>query len=194
MDPPPSEPIARGTRPAASAAAEPPLEAPEMRVVSQGFIDSPPTLLWERGHMANSGMLVLPTITAPAARSRAATAPSAAGTKSSKRRDPPVERMPAVHASSFRATGRPCSAPRGSPAATAASARRASSRACAPATVMNACSVGSSASMRSRLASTSSTDDSVPSAIRSRSCQPALHTRSPLELIVDLLGPCPAGG
>ncbi len=36
IDPPPSEPCATGTRPAATAAAAPPLEPPAMRSVSQG--------------------------------------------------------------------------------------------------------------------------------------------------------------
>ena len=41
MDPPVSLPKARGTIPAATAAPEPPLEPPHMRVVSQGLLVRP---------------------------------------------------------------------------------------------------------------------------------------------------------
>ena len=65
-----SLPSAKGTMPAATAAAEPPLEPPGTREASQGFtvfryaefsVDDP---------MPNSSKLVLPTGRAPAATSR----------------------------------------------------------------------------------------------------------------------------
>ena len=67
MDPPVSLPIAIGTSPAATAAPEPPLEPPGIRLVSHGLtaggLDTPQASSWE---------VVLPTITAPASRRRAA--------------------------------------------------------------------------------------------------------------------------
>jgi hypothetical protein len=41
IEPPPSEACAIGTMPAATAAAEPPLDPPVLRVRSQGFFEAP---------------------------------------------------------------------------------------------------------------------------------------------------------
>jgi hypothetical protein len=91
MDPPPSEPTAIGTRPAATEAAAPPLDAPDIRDVSHGFTDSPTSRFFDRGQEANSGRLVLPTIIAPAALSLSDTVPSRCGRKRPKASEPPVE-------------------------------------------------------------------------------------------------------
>ncbi len=74
IEPPVSDPIATGTRRAATAAPEPPLEPPGTRVRSQGFFVGGVTL-----PQANSCILVLPTMIAPAARSLATTAESRRG-------------------------------------------------------------------------------------------------------------------
>jgi hypothetical protein len=70
IEPPVSVPVAMGTMRAATAAAEPPEEPPGTLLVFQGLRVGPK---WEFSldePMANSSMLVLPTITVPAALSR----------------------------------------------------------------------------------------------------------------------------
>src|SRR5206468_1176818 len=77
IDAPPSEPSAPATMPAATAAALPPLEPPEARSGFHGLRVGPyvfDSVNWP--HIANSGRFVLPTITAPAARSRLTTSAS----------------------------------------------------------------------------------------------------------------------
>ena len=76
IEPPVSVPVAAGARRAATAAAEPPLEPPGTRAGSQGLRAGPYQLVSLEEPMANSSMLVLPSITMPAARSRSTTAAS----------------------------------------------------------------------------------------------------------------------
>ena len=71
MEPPPSDPVARGTMPAASAAAAPPDEPPAPLDVSNGFRVGPKMALVVFPIQPNSGVLVLPTTMQPAALSRA---------------------------------------------------------------------------------------------------------------------------
>src|SRR5580658_1708345 len=71
MEPPPSEPVASGTMPAASAAAVPPEEPPAPWAGLKGLAVAPKTALVVLADQANSGVLVLPTTTQPAARRRA---------------------------------------------------------------------------------------------------------------------------
>src|SRR5436309_5317635 len=66
IEPPPSLACAIGTSPAATAAAEPPLEPPVLRVVFQGLRDGPNSFGSVVGKMPYSGVLVLPTTTSPA--------------------------------------------------------------------------------------------------------------------------------
>ncbi len=82
IEPPPSLASATGVRPAATVAAEPPLDPPGLRPRSQGLRHSGSSRLTVRGNSANSGRLVLPMMTAPAARSRATCTASSSGTKS----------------------------------------------------------------------------------------------------------------
>ena len=72
-EPPVSVPVAIGTMRAATAAAEPPDEPPGTLVVSQGLRVAPKWELSLEEPIANSSMLVLPTITAPACLSRLTT-------------------------------------------------------------------------------------------------------------------------
>ena len=89
MEPPPSEPVASGTMPAASAAAAPPEEPPGPRVGSNGLREGPKTELVVLPIQPNSGVLVLPTTMQPAARSRATKGLSAvAGGSSACRAEP----------------------------------------------------------------------------------------------------------
>src|SRR3954469_1458720 len=78
IDPPPSDPVASGTIPAAMAAALPPDEPPGVRLVSHGFRVVPKAGLSVWGFHPISGVLVLPTTMAPAARSRATSTESVA--------------------------------------------------------------------------------------------------------------------
>src|SRR5678815_2513096 len=69
-EPPVSEPSAMFTIPAATAAAEPPDEPPGTRSVAIGFRVGPNALFSVDEPIANSSMFDLPTMIAPAARSR----------------------------------------------------------------------------------------------------------------------------
>src|SRR5919108_435537 len=61
IDPPPSEPVASGTRPAATAAAEPPDEPPADRPSPQAPNVAPNVSLTVSAFQPSSGRLVLPT-------------------------------------------------------------------------------------------------------------------------------------
>ena len=71
IEPAPSAATAAGTSPAATAAAEPPLDPPGVRSVSHGLRVTPHVIDSVNGHSPSSGIFVLPTTIAPAARSRA---------------------------------------------------------------------------------------------------------------------------
>ena len=71
VEPPPSLAVQNGTKPAATAAAEPPLDPPGVRVGSHGLRVVPHALVSVKQVEPNSGAAVLPTGTAPAARRRA---------------------------------------------------------------------------------------------------------------------------
>ena len=78
IEPPVSVPVAARQSPAATAAAEPPDEPPGTRswpssLAVHGFFTGPNQLVVLDEPMANSSRLVLPSITAPAARSLAET-------------------------------------------------------------------------------------------------------------------------
>ena len=66
MDPPVSLPRAAHAIPAATAAAEPPLDPPGTRERSQGFLTGPKAEFSFEEPMANSSQLVFPTTRAPA--------------------------------------------------------------------------------------------------------------------------------
>ena len=70
----------------------------------------PPSTDSVKGHWPNSGIRVLPMITAPASRSRRTTSPSAAAGVVFAR-PPNVVTQPATSISSLIATGTPCSGP-----------------------------------------------------------------------------------
>ena len=129
IEPPVSEPIDMKQRRAATAAPEPPLEPPGMCSWFHALRQVPKCGLFVVEPKANSCMLFLPTITAPASLSFAVTTASAAGTASLKMREPLVVTTPAVLKRSFNPMGTPWSAPRQRPAAISASARRAAAMA-----------------------------------------------------------------
>ncbi len=72
-EPRPSEPSAAPTRPAATAAPEPPEEPPGVCSRFQGLRVMPNVGVSVNGHSVSSGTLVLPRITAPASRRRRTT-------------------------------------------------------------------------------------------------------------------------
>jgi hypothetical protein len=88
MLPPTSEPSASGSIPDASAAPAPPLLPPAERSSAHGLRVVPNTSLNVCEPAPNSGVFVLPTTIAPAARSRRTTRLSATGTWSAKSADP----------------------------------------------------------------------------------------------------------
>ena len=67
IDPPVSVPIAHGARPAATAAALPPLDPPGTRARSHGFWTGPKPEFSLDEPIANSSWLVFPSTEAPAA-------------------------------------------------------------------------------------------------------------------------------
>ncbi len=135
-EPAPSEPIAAATRPAATAAAEPPDEPPGVWSSDHGLRVWPKASPSVIGHWPNSGDVVLPTITAPAARRRRATSPSACLPGNSPGQ-PNAVVSPARSMSSLIAIGTPSNGAR-SPSARARSAAAASARAASARTVRKA--------------------------------------------------------
>src|SRR5262245_30536091 len=112
-DPPPSVDVARGARPAASAAAEPPLEPPGERSRFHGLRLAPKSLLSVNAFQPNEGVFVLPTTIAPAARRRPMNvASAAAGAGSPYKWVPYVVGSPSTSVRSFTSSGRPARGPR----------------------------------------------------------------------------------
>src|SRR3954466_457025 len=110
IHPPPSDAVPNGMIPAATAAAEPPLEPPGVRVTSHGLRVMPVTLFFVRLRVPNSGEVVLPTGTAPAARRRATLRLSRTeGPRPAKGRDPNVVGIPMQSSRSFTPNGTPAS-------------------------------------------------------------------------------------
>src|SRR5437764_4973022 len=138
IEPPVSEPSAKGAKPAATAAADPPLEPPGTRVTSCGLRVGPKAEFSVEDPIANSSRLVLPITTAPAACTRSTTVASYGGRQPSRMRDEHVVGRPCVHMLSFSASGTPASGPGSSPCATAASTASAAPRATSARTTLNA--------------------------------------------------------
>ena len=159
MDPPPSLPVAKGHKYAATAAAAPPLDPPGVRSVFQGLHPVIPKLFSHVPTMPNSGTLVLPKMMPPAARTRSTTAESRSGIRSLNTTEPEVVRIPLVIWVSLMGIGSPCRVPSSSPRITAASAAFAVSIASSWVKSRNAFSCESSLSMRSKYSSVSSTGE-----------------------------------
>src|SRR3954452_17067772 len=84
MEPPVSEPMASGAKPAATAAALPPLDPPGTREWSTGLRVGPKAEVSVEVPMANSARLVLPMTTPPAATMRCTTVASYGGRQPSR--------------------------------------------------------------------------------------------------------------
>src|SRR5258705_8100837 len=113
IEPPPSPPVASATTPAATNAAEPPLEPPGVRDVSQGLRVMPVSGPWVMPFHPNSGVAVLQKNTAPASRRR----PEPGGSSVLGAPGVPVEPkrigQPPTWAVSLISTGTPASGPSG---------------------------------------------------------------------------------
>src|SRR4051794_11220431 len=97
IEPAPSLPSASGTRPAASAAALPPLEPPGVMAGSHGLRVMPYSGLSVTPFQPNSGDVVWPTSTAPLRRSAATAEPSSShGPAGSIAREPRRSGQPRV--------------------------------------------------------------------------------------------------
>src|SRR5437763_5610556 len=101
MEPPVSEPSASGAKPAATAAALPPLDPPGTREWSCGLRVGPKAEFSVELPMANSSRLVLPMTMAPAATTRSTTVASYGGRHPARIRDEQVVGIPRVHMLSF---------------------------------------------------------------------------------------------
>src|ERR1700692_1408060 len=108
IEPPPSLPWAIGTIPADTAAADPPLEPPVVRVGSQGLRLGPKRRGSVVGKRPDSGVLGLPGLVSPARLSRTTNSLSWSDTKSRRNAEPAHIRVPAYEAKrSFRRNGTP---------------------------------------------------------------------------------------
>src|SRR5579871_5529366 len=108
IEPPPSVPSAIGTRRPAIAADEPPDEPPGVFSVFHGLRVIPVSGLSVTAFQPNSGVVVLPTRTAPASFSRATVgASSSQGPLGSTVREPRSVGQPLVTRMSLIATGTP---------------------------------------------------------------------------------------
>ena len=115
MEPPVSDPRDAGTRPAATAAADPLEEPPGTREGSQGLRVKPKALFSPEEPIANSSHRVLPMMIAPAS-SRRCTAVAVYGLwKCSSIREPQVVWPKSVTMLSLTAIGTPASGPGFSP-------------------------------------------------------------------------------
>ena len=116
IEPAPSLPSASGTRPAASAAALPPLEPPGVVSGSHGLRVIPYSGLSVTPFQPNSGDVVWTGSTAPLRRSAATAEPSSShGPAGSIAREPRRVGQPRAGYASLTATGTPSSAPIGAP-------------------------------------------------------------------------------
>src|SRR4051812_13146924 len=118
IDPSVSEPIATVHRFAATAPPDPELEPHGFRSRTYGFFACPPRPLqplveWVERKLAHSLRFALPSNTAPAARSFAATVESWSGCEPASASDPAVVVIrSAVSTLSFNSIGMPCNGPR----------------------------------------------------------------------------------
>src|SRR5881397_4151967 len=96
IDPAPSEPWWSGPIPAAAAAPAPALEPPVVTFVFQGLRVIPVRGLSPIAIQPNSGVVVFPTMTAPASFRRRTNGASTLGTRSRKMNDPDIVLTPLV--------------------------------------------------------------------------------------------------
>src|SRR4029077_10364467 len=96
IEPPPSLPTPPAEQPEAIAAASPPLDPPAEYSVFHGLLVFPETRLSVSYAIKNSGVLVLPSNTAPALRSRRTSVASPRGRFSFRSNEPAAHGQPAT--------------------------------------------------------------------------------------------------
>ncbi len=148
-----------------------------MRSVSHGLRVGPKRAVSVLGRIPYSGRVVVPTMTKPAALSRATTLSSMGARKSPMKLAAKVSRFPATPRLFLMAIGTPANG-RGSPLPMASASASASSAK----TSTNALSCGFSASMRSSEAWTSSRAESSPERTSSASSVTGRKRRSALDI------------
>ena len=164
IEPPPSLPTLRFAIPVIAATAAPPEEPPGVRVTSHGLRVSPLSGLSHRPFQPCSGVVVLPSSTAPASRRRATTGESSVAGASDVVSDPLRVGHPVTSDRSLIDAGTPSSGPSAVPLRHRASLARACSSARSSSTRTNAPSSPSSARIRSSAPTAASTGESVPAA------------------------------
>ena len=161
IEPPPSVPTASGPIPEATAAAAPPEDPPGVFAGFQGLRVMPVSGLSVTPFQPNSGVVVLPSSTAPASRSRAAAgASSSQGPFGSIVFEPRSVGQPRVRIRSLIETGTPSSRPIGAPFIQRPSDSVALAIAASASTRQKAFSTGFRRSMRSSTARIASTGES----------------------------------
>src|ERR1700680_547765 len=156
-DPPLSDPVAKGTIPAETAAADPPLLPPGVFVVAQGFRVMPKAGDAVIESRANSGVAVLPMGTAPARRSLAMLGSSFdSGFAFRNASDPCIVGIPAQFSTSLTPKGPPASGPGSPPRSISMSIRFAHTSAPGQSRYVKALSRSLSRSTRLRHSSSSS--------------------------------------
>src|ERR1700730_7254514 len=162
MDPPGSVPTAIGTDRAPTVLALPPDDPPGTPSRSHGLRVGKNAEFSQDEPIANSSILVLPTITASAASSRCTTVDEYGGLKFARIFEPHVVSSPLRQKMSLTAVGTPAKGPTASPRAMRASTSRAFASARSGSSVMYALSDGSTRSIDANAAFVTS------SALRSR--------------------------
>ena len=158
IEPPPSLPRCNGPMPVAAATAAPALLPPGVRSRFQGLRVMPVSGLSPIAFHPNSGVVVLPSSTAPCSRRRATMGESSSqGWSRRTDLDPRSVGQPRAIITSFTVAGTPSMAPCGAPFIQRASDARAASSS----TSRKALSEDCSAAMRARTALVVSTGDSV---------------------------------
>src|SRR3954447_12674181 len=180
IEPPPSVPSAKVRRPSATAAAQPPEEPPVFRLVSNGLRLGPQSGLAAPPREPMTGLLPVPTGIAPACSARSANAQYVSSLKSRSAGMPPnVAGHPGLKSNrSLIAAGTPCNRPTASPLSNAPSASSAAARASSKPRYTSAFKLGLRASMRSIVASSTSTGDSSRRRTRPASSTTVMYASS----------------
>src|SRR3954447_22918736 len=181
MEPPVSVPMASGASKPATAANDPPDEPPGIRPRSQGLRVGPYAEFSVELPIANSSMLVLPSMTTPASLIRRVIVASYGGRHPSRIFDPAVVGRSFVTTTSFMASGTPAHGPRTAPDARAASTALAAAPAPPGSTCREALISGSTSVIRSRCACATSTAATSPPAMRAASSAAVMRVRSLIE-------------
>src|SRR3954447_9242025 len=179
-EPPPSVPRLSGPMPSATATALPPDEPPGVRERSHGLRVIPVSGESVTPFQPYSGVVVLPTSTAPCSRTRATAGASAlVGASGSVVCEPRRVGQPRVISRSLIEVGTPSSAPIGSPRRHRSSDAAAAVTAPSASTRQNALTGGSAAAIRSSTARVASTGDTDRSRYPTSSST-AVRSASPL--------------